>query len=350
MNSEPPEVSIIIVNYNGEKVIEPCLRSVLGSNYPSFEIILVDNASTDLSLDLVKNRFGDNDRIKIVHNVENLGFTGGNNIGVKYASGQFIVLLSNDTEVDASWLTHLVKILKSDPSIAIVQSLLLLYHDRHKVEGGLSNLDLLGYGTERAFAEDRGTYHEIADIFYANGASMAINRNALMKASSFPHIFDEDYFMYYEDVDLCWRLRLAGYRVVIAPNSVVYHHKGYSSSRQPDRFVFFHTRNRIMTLIKNYSIGNLFKYLPILISLEIIRALVHVVTGRPSFGVSIVKGIMWNLFNIRTIWFKRLRIQLFVRSVDDRDLTRCMERPNVLRLYRNFSFYRRFSQRSVVIH
>ncbi len=126
---DKPLVSVIILNYNGIDVVNRCLRSVLLTNYPCFEVILVDNASTDGSLQYIIDKFGRNERLKIVRSSVNRGFAGGNNLGLNYASGSYITLLNNDTEVQSDWLTEAIAVAEHDKRVGVVQSKLFFWYN-----------------------------------------------------------------------------------------------------------------------------------------------------------------------------------------------------------------------------
>ena len=129
-----PQVSIIILNYNGIKFVERCLKSVLNTDYPLFEVIFVDNGSTDGSPELVQKLFGEDKRLRIILNKENLGFTGGNNVGIKMSKGEYIVLLNNDTEVPSDWLRQLVLVMEKRRDIGMAQPAILYMDMDHTIQ------------------------------------------------------------------------------------------------------------------------------------------------------------------------------------------------------------------------
>lgn len=346
-----PPVSVVILNFNGARFVKRCLGSVLNSDYPDFEVLFVDNASSDGSVELAQRLFGTVPRLQIFHNSENLGFSEGNNVGARRATGEYIVLLNNDTEVDACWLKELVRVMESDPMIGVAQCKLLFMHDRGLIEGAGAFIDVYGYGFGRGLEKDRGQYDRVEEIFYANGAAMAIRRGAVYGFSEGRGIFDPSYFAYYEDVDLCWGMWLRGYKVVFAPRSVVYHFRAASSSKYPVLTVFHHCKNRIMTLIKNYSLRNLIRYLPPLLILELGRAVLHASTRNLPYALAIARAIWWNLLNLKNNWKKRLEVQYRVRKLPDEYVMRRMKKQNLARLWYNFMRYRAFSkEHGFIVH
>lgn len=345
MTQEHALVSVIILNYNGAEFLEKCVESVLRTNYPCFEVILVDNASTDGSLKSIIKHFGNNPRLRVLRNDANVGFAEGNNIGLKHAKGSIISLLNNDTEVERNWLEEAVETAESDKEAGIVQSKIFFSFDRDTLESAGAFIDRCGYGFERGFVKNKMLYNNGDEVFYANGAAVTIKRSALEKVSyvSNGRIFDPDFFFGYEDVDLCWQMRLAGYKTIVAANSVVYHQRSRTTSRRLGKLVFHHCKNRIMTLVKNYSLKNLMRYLPLLIILEFDRALLHLVKRRAEGTLAIFKALAWNIENFKSTWRKRLTVQHLIRQVPDDSVTKLMRNVIPASLIHNLRLYEKFS-------
>ncbi|HET6566724.1 MAG TPA: glycosyltransferase family 2 protein, partial [Rhodothermales bacterium] len=201
-----PRISIIIVTWNALPLLQACLPSVAATDYPDFEIILADNASTDGSVEWVRASLPE---IRVVRHPENWAFCRGNNEAIPYATGKYILFLNNDVEVPPGWLDPLVREM-DDPSVAAVQPKLLQYHKRAWFEyAGASGgfLDALGYPFARGrifdtLERDEGQYDNARDIFWASGAAMLVRRSALDEVG----LFDERFVMHMEEIDLCWRL------------------------------------------------------------------------------------------------------------------------------------------------
>ena len=339
-----PLVSIIILNYNGASVVDRCIQSVLDTNYSNFEVILVDNASVDGSYESAISKFGKDQRLHFVKNDENKGFAEGNNVGLTYAKGAYVTLLNNDTEVDKDWLRELIEVAESDEKIGVIQSKLFFWYNREVLESAGAFIDKCGYGFERGFVKGKDMYNEVDEVFYANGAAVTIKMRALKKMGSGKvELFDSDYFFAYEDVDLSWRMRLAGYKTVVAPNSIVYHRRSTTTSRKRGRLVFHHCKNRIMTLVKNYSLLNLMKYLPLLLVLEVVRASSSLAGGQLESSLAILRAFLWNLTSFRRNWKKRLVVQYLVRRMPDRYVTMLMKDVNPASLIYNQRLYQQFS-------
>ncbi|MEM2297858.1 MAG: glycosyltransferase family 2 protein [Ignisphaera sp.] len=249
-NEAKPLCSVIILNYNGESIIEECLLSVLNTKYPKLEIIVVDNGSTDSSCNIIKKY---EPKVRLVKIPYNVGFAIGNNIGIKSSRGEYIVLLNNDTVVHPSWISNLIKIAESDQNIGILgckvyyMGTKILQHAGGKIDVHSTSLPHIGI-----FEEDVGQYDEIKDVDYVSGVSMMIRRKVIEKIG----LFDPDYFLYWEDVDYCFRAKKAGFRIIYVPSAIVEHFEGFSVSklnkyRHFVRLLF--ERNRILFVLKNFS-------------------------------------------------------------------------------------------------
>jgi GT2 family glycosyltransferase len=214
-----PACNIVILNYNGKDFLARCLRSIENLDYNNYDVIVVDNASSDGSADLVGLNFP---RVKLVTNSKNLGFGGGMNAALKHAKGDYILFLNNDTEVDPSCLKEMVTTAESDPSIGIV-TCKLLDLDRRNIIDAVGGFMIDRYGFPFAIGHgeiDRHQYDRVRDIF-AFGI-LLIRTKALVRIGD----FDEAYFTYGEDIDLCWRAQLAGYKIIANPSAIIYHKSG----------------------------------------------------------------------------------------------------------------------------
>lgn len=216
-----PFVSVVLLNYNGMIYIRNCVQSVLQSDYENFEAIIVDNNSTDNSIDLIEDEFKNDDRVNIIRSNENLGYAASNNLAARYARGSYLAFLNIDTIVEAKWLDELAQLLECDNTIGVAQPILLslsnssIYDSAGDYIDFFGNCFILGGGWEE---KDNGQYDTVHDIF-----SAWFTRRELVEEIG---LFDEDFFMNYEDIDFCWRVRLYGKRVLFMSRSVVYH-KGF---------------------------------------------------------------------------------------------------------------------------
>ena len=328
-----PLVSIIIVNYNGEEYLESCINSVLSAEYPNFEVILFDNASTDNSLVLIEQLLEHEPRLVIVRNPKNLGFAEGNNIGITASKGKYVVFLNNDTQVTPNWLNELVEVLEEDPLIGAGQSKLLQINDIGYIDSVGDFIDYFGATFCRGNKErDSGQYHNIEEIFSARGAAMILRRDVISEVGAFDPLF----FIRCEDIDICWRIRLRGYKVVLVPSSVVYHAGGSATSEMQSSKVLFHgVKNVIMMLLKNYSFTNLVKYNPLLTASGSVF-LDLIARKNIPYAFTRLEAVFWVLKNLKHVWRNRQIVQERIRKVSDSEPMKHMARTNYAQYFKLF--------------
>jgi GT2 family glycosyltransferase len=244
--------SIVIVNWNGRRYLEPLFESLARQTLSreSFEVILVDNASADDSVAFVQQRYP---WVQVIPHSRNDGFAGGNNIGIRHSRGRYVVLLNNDTEPDPSWLSILIEVAEKTQAGAVVPKL-LYKHRPGIINNAGSELKPNSYFSPVSEIgeneSDKGQYDTEREITAFCGASVLLRRTMLESIG----LFDETFFMYWEDVDLSWRGQWAGWKYLYTPRTVVLHvHTGTSTLHSP-LFKFFLWRNRVLILIKNASV------------------------------------------------------------------------------------------------
>jgi hypothetical protein len=317
------------------KVLEDCLDSVLKTSYSNFEVLFVDNASTDGSVDFVTKRFSAYKNLRVVQNEKNYGFTEGNNKGIKEAKGKYLAILNNDTKVNPDWLSELVKVAQN-PQIAAVQSQLLVMNKPNVLDSAGGLVDYYGYHYEIGRGEEPSKYTQSREVFYGKGASLLMKREVLDKTG----LFDPTLFMYFDEVDLCWRILLGNYKVVYAPASVVYHASGSTTSTLQLRTrLYFYTRNHIVVLLKNYNLANAFKAIAVSILFEARNMIRFLAKREPLVSVSIFEALLWNVCRLKQTWKQRQIVQSRVRKVPDEAIRRQMLKP-----YPPFPLYLLFSR------
>ncbi len=293
-----PQVSIIIVNYNGKTHLEECLSSLEKIDYKNYEIILVDNNSTDTSVEYVKNTYPS---ITIIKLNRNYGFAEPNNVGAKNAKGDYLLFLNNDTTVNPNFISEMVNVLEQDPQIAICQSLLL--KPNGEVDSSGDFIDTLG----RAYSS-KNKENEVKKILSARGASMMVRKNSFWDLGG----FDKRFFASFEDVDLGWRAWIWGYKIVLVPNSIVYHKGGQTVKQHLSEIRFHGVKNSLIIRLTNFETG--------LATTSIFKTL-GVILFRKSFGISLVEdheeifplpsvkiilpGVMWVAKNFGYVLAKR---------------------------------------------
>ncbi|KFM20126.1 glycoprotein 3-alpha-L-fucosyltransferase [Marine Group I thaumarchaeote SCGC AAA799-P11] len=324
-----PKISIIIVNYNGKTLLEKCLESLYKVNYDNVEVILVDNNSTDGTMEFVTKNYPSIITIKLN---SNKGFAEPNNIGSKIAKGEYLLFLNNDTVVTPDFVSELVKVMESDKKTAICQSLLL------KPDGTIDSsgdfIDKLGVVYNSKTKSD-----EIRTISSARGASMLIRNSVFKKLDG----FDEKFFVSFEDVDLGWRTWILGYRVKLVPKSIVYHHGGTTIEKIKSEIAFHGFKNQLSMKITNFepilAVKNMLKFFIIYGTRELKIWFDYKIYGRtklsstkyenniapkPSFKI-IFNSIWWVLKNQKYLIQKQRKINS-ERKVSTHEL----EKMNIL--------------------
>ena len=244
---EKPLVSVIIVNWNGKEYLNDCLSSLKKQSFRDFEVILVDNGSTDDSIDFVNRYY--QDFVHIIQIPKNKGFAGGNNVGIAASRGVYIALLNNDTAVDHEWLAHLVLCTQSDDSIGMVGSKILNYYKREEIDntGHLIYPDGLNRGRGR-LEIDCGQFDSKKDILFPSGCASLYKRKMLDEVGG----FDETFFAYGDDADIGLHGRYLGYKAIYCPKAVVYHKYSGTAGMYSAMKAFYVERNRIWILFKYF--------------------------------------------------------------------------------------------------
>jgi GT2 family glycosyltransferase len=268
MVADHPFISIIIVNYNGLNYLDSCLSALNTQTYlrKNYEIIVVDNGSTDRSIDFLAEHYP---AVVVLRNQVNEGFAKPNNQAAKIAKGEFLVLLNNDMVVSAEWLEALISTQQRTSAECVGGT--ILNHDGSAIDFIGGSIDRFGYGYQYSHGEsaqsiDRQRAEQ--EIFYACGGAMLINKRVYLAIGG----LDEDFYLYYEDTDLGWRLWLLGYRVVLSPQAVSFHkHNGTAKKFSWSQIAFFGERNSLLMLYKNYEDKNLYEYLFKAIILRLVK-------------------------------------------------------------------------------
>ena len=269
-----PKVAIVILNWNGASLLQQFLPSVIKfSKNDSTDIIVADNGSTDDSLLVLGKEFPE---VRTLDLKQNYGFARGYNEALKQIEADYFVILNSDVEVTAGWLESPIQLMENDPSIAAVQPKILSHHQKTHFEyagaaGGF--IDRFGYPfcRGRIFNEvepDKGQYNSTIDIFWATGACMFVRAKLFLEADG----FDADFWAHQEEIDLCWRLKNHGYRIVYTPESTVYHVGGGTLSYDNPQKLFLNFRNNLWLLYKNLPANQLFYILFVRMILDAVAA------------------------------------------------------------------------------
>lgn len=249
---ENKKVSIIVVNWNGERFLKDCLGALSGQTYFNYETILVDNGSSDNSISFVRENFP---AIKIVSLGENTGFTGGNAAGLEVAEGDFVGLVNNDARPEKTWLENLIQPMLADRTIGICASK-LIFENSQTVNSAGDGLTTAGVGFNRGLGKDAAEFTMPELVFGACGAAVLYRRRMLDEIG----FLDEDFFLYDEDTDLNFRAQLAGWKCIYVPTAIAYHIANATARRLSDRHVYYHTRNLEFVWVKNMPFGIMLRF------------------------------------------------------------------------------------------
>lgn len=337
--SIPPFISIIIANYNGEKYLPTCLSSVLNTKYPMFEIIVIDDGSTDKGISIIEKFQKKDKRINLLKNTKNIGAAASRNKAVKEAKGDLLVFLDNDTEVDARWLSEMVATMAKNKNIGACQAVLYDFQKRDIIQNaGVKLWAATGWGLpHHQWEKDNGQLKNIKEIL-AISAALAVKKNVFLLTKG----FDEREAVVTEDLDLVWRIWILGYKVILSPKSKVYHWTKPVSMRKNMKHsattIYFHlTKNSLLSISKNYEFGNVLKYLFTSIIISLGRSGIVLLKRREADAfVGSLKGLGWFLSHIPYVIKQREYIQR-TRKVKDQDLfKRVILQESILGVYKKY--------------
>lgn len=315
-----PKVSIIIVNFNGGQIFKDCLAALKKIKYSNIELIIVDNGSSDGT-----------EKLATIKNKKNSGFVGGNNEGIKKASGKYVLLLNNDTKVPNNFLNILVKKIEADEKVGVIQPKIYLMDKPGYLDNAGSFLTKIGFLRHWGFQKkDSKEFNTEKEIFSAKGACMLIRKELIDKIG----LFDPDFFMYFEESDFCWRVWLAGYKILFYPKTYIYHKVGYTIKRQnPFELNYHYYKNRISSLIKNLSNWNIIPITTVHLFLSFCIAFVFLVRGSVNNPLIILRAIWWNIANLGKTLKKRKATQK-LRVVSDKYIfDKVGKKINILKLF-----------------
>lgn len=277
------------------------LPSVMSSTYPHLRVIVADNASTDDSVSFLKTNYP---QIDIIINATNEGFAKGYNTALKQVQADYFVLLNSDIEVTPRWIEPVIQLMENDKSIAACQPKLLAWHDKTRFEyAGASGgwIDAYGYPFSRGRVfdvceEDNGQYDDVQPVFWASGAAFFVRSAVFNELKG----FDEFFFAHQEEIDLCWRMQLAGYKIYACPQSVVYHVGGGTLPKGNSRKTFLNYRNNLIMLYKNWGWSEKIWKLPIRVGLDAVSAWKALLGGDSGYWTAVLKAhivfIKWVFF------------------------------------------------------
>lgn len=312
-----PKVAVVIIHWNNRHLLETFLPGVFKSTWPNLDIYLADNASTDDSVAYARAHFPG---LKIIQLEKNLGYAGGYNEALKQVEADYFILLNNDVQVEPNWIEPVIASMEADSRIAAAQPKLLQfkypeYFEYAGAAGGY--MDHLGYvfckgRVFETMEEDHGQYNQQDDIFWASGACLFIRKKAFEEAGG----FDADYFAHMEEVDLCWRLQLMGYRIVAQPASVVYHLGGSTLKKASPQKTYLNFRNSLIMLLKNMPASKLWWFIPWRSFLDLLSSVFFLLNEEPRHSWAIHRAHADFFFNFGKWWKKRKDVKRLTNPMD----------------------------------
>jgi GT2 family glycosyltransferase len=303
-----PLISIIVISYNGGKYVTECLRSLEKSDYHQFELIIVDNASTDGSIDIIE---ASSESARIICLEKNVGYGAAANIGIAQAKGELVVVINQDVFVQKDWLSHLIYAYRQY-GIAIYQPKILLASDSRFINTAGNTISLAGFTVLRGAGQSSSLFNTNEILCYASGACFMFHKSIIDVVG----LFDSSFFMFKEDLDWGWRAILKGYKTVYVASAIVYHH--WNVDRNLKMKLYFSERNRLATLTKNYSARTLAILVPFFLLHELF-----------IIGFCIIEGLLKEKIKSYVDYLRLLprvkRERVIVqngRRVSDRDVLR----------------------------
>jgi len=302
-------LSVVIPNWNGLRFLATCLGALRDQTLADIEVILVDNASSDGSGDFVRTGYSE---VRLIELGENRGFTGACNLGMEAATGAYIALLNNDTEVQPDWAEQVVAAFADHPDAGIVASKMLLFdqRDRFHTAGDFFTTDGRA-GNRGAWEWDTGQYDRGEYVFSACGGSAVYRKSMLSEIGR----LDDDYFFLLEDVDLAWRAQLAGYKVWYEPRAIVFHH--LSATGGGVTASYHDGRNGIWLIVKNMPGSLMRKYARRILARQLLLLWESAKSWRGREARARLRGMIAGALSIRGPLAKRKRIQAAKRVTDD---------------------------------
>jgi GT2 family glycosyltransferase len=297
-----PKVSVVILNWNGRKYLEQFLPSVLSVNYSNYEVVIADNGSADDSVLFLQSKYP---HIRLIQFPENYGFAKGYNEALKQIESDYYYILNSDVELLPDSLNPMIELLEQDKNIAACQPKLLSFHQRNIFEyaGGAGGwIDKYGYpfAKGRIFdvsEEDKGQYDKCEPIFWATGAALFIRASVFHEVNG----FDDFFFAHQEEIDLCWRIQLAGYKIYSCPASIAYHVGGGTLPKGNSLKTFLNFRNNHIMLSKNLPFSKRIWITPVRLALDQVSALKGLLSGDAGYFKAIIRAhiafIKWRLFH-----------------------------------------------------
>ncbi len=318
MSESQPLVSVAVINYNGMAHLEDCLSSLASQTYPNLEVLVSDDVSTDESVSFIRSSYPS---VRVVQNPRNMGFVATANRAMRSGRGDWMVLLNNDVECERDFVERLMSAAAANPDVGVFAAKMRLFYARTVLYGVGSEMCKSCFGVDRGLGEkDEGQYDEPCEVFGACAGAMLIKKEVVERVG----YMDPAFRFTFDDIDLCWRARLLGVRVLSVPDAVMYHKFGGSYGRASTLKYFMSSKNRLRSFLKNYEFKTIRK-----IALEVVREDSQLIQSMYKFRIpsrfamtrAIVKSYLWNILHFPSTYLARRKVQKS-RVVSDEALKR----------------------------
>lgn len=303
------KIVVVILNYNGKDFLQKFLPGVLEKSQDA-KIVVADNGSSDDSISMMQSEFP---KVKLLQNDKNRGFAGGYNWALNQIDAAYYVLLNSDVEVSNNWLVPLVELMDSDENIAACQPKILAYDEKSRFEyAGASGgyIDKLGYPFCRGrvfetLEQDQDQYNDAHEVFWATGACMMVRASVYHQLNG----LDADFFAHMEEIDFCWRAKNAGFKIMVQPNSSVFHVGGGTLPKSSPRKTYLNFRNNFMMLYKNLPSKQLKKVLFTRLVLDGLAGIKFLLGGHFQDVTAIIKAHFYFYSHLGALKEKRAQLK-----------------------------------------
>ncbi|NWG10387.1 glycosyltransferase family 2 protein [Candidatus Bathyarchaeota archaeon] len=316
-----PKVSVVIINAKGIQRLEKCLKSLAQTNYPNFEVTVVDCLTPNLSTWIEKHF----PKTKVIHYDIDIGPSASHNVEERFIDfkSEYLAFLDNDSYVTENWLTELLKIVEKDKKIGVAQAKIVLLRDKQRLDHGGMAIDALGtwYTTRNLHT---GKFEKVFDIFAASSAACIVRREVFYEVGG----FDPDYFIYDDDTDFSFRVHLLGYRIIYVPSAIVFHEGETARSLNP-RKLYHGAKNRMCTILKNYELKNALWRFSLYLSLAFLSGIGLFLARKTAEAKAMFRSIVYPVVNIKRILIKRALIQHQRRVADSELFQKCFIMNNI---------------------
>lgn len=316
-NKRLPLISVLILTYNRSDLLKNALACALKSDYPNLEFIVSDNASSEDIAGFIKKNFP-NKKIKVVRLKKNKGLTGGFNFGFQYCKGEYTMLLCNDTKIDKKAITFMVDMMEKDPELGLVAPRVIQMRKPNQLHSAGGFVTIFGilyhYGVYQN--KNNPKYQKTYYVFTGTGAGYLIRT----KVGRLIGLYDEDFFIAYDDIDLCHRIWLSGYKIVYCSKAELLHYWSATLNSSTHQLWFWAHKNAISSYIQNLSLQYLSTIFPFLTICYGILFIERIIKGKFGLAFAIPRAYIWHLLNIKKTLKKRKFIQQRIRKISDGEI------------------------------